>query len=221
MDVEDRRTTPRPRTCATRWRCRACSPRIDALPVPLIGRIHGAALGGGAGLAAVCDIVVAEEDGAVRIHRGQARHSAGGDLAVRPREDRPIGGARAVSDRCAGFPPRARKEIGLVHAVVPAARARRDGDRSTSRRSSRPRPEAIAAAKALIPRRLGPAARRGDADHRRGDRRAARLAGGTGRTAGVPRETKPGWIASRFTKDAKDTEVQKSKDDRAGLVGRR
>lgn len=34
---------------------------IDALPVPVIGRVHGAALGGGAGLAAVCDVVVAEE----------------------------------------------------------------------------------------------------------------------------------------------------------------
>src|SRR5262249_33471823 len=34
---------------------------LDALPVPLIGRIHGAALGGGCGLAAVCDIVIAEE----------------------------------------------------------------------------------------------------------------------------------------------------------------
>ena len=34
---------------------------IDALPVPVVGRIHGAALGGGAGLAAVCDIVVADE----------------------------------------------------------------------------------------------------------------------------------------------------------------
>jgi methylglutaconyl-CoA hydratase len=32
---------------------------LDHLPVPLIGRIHGAALGGGAGLAAVCDIAVA------------------------------------------------------------------------------------------------------------------------------------------------------------------
>ena len=35
---------------------------LDTLPVPLIGRVHGAALGGGAGLAAVCDIVVAAED---------------------------------------------------------------------------------------------------------------------------------------------------------------
>lgn len=33
---------------------------IDTLPVPVIGRVHGTALGGGAGLAAVCDVVVAE-----------------------------------------------------------------------------------------------------------------------------------------------------------------
>ena len=35
---------------------------LDTLPIPLIGRVHGAALGGGAGLAAVCDIVVAADD---------------------------------------------------------------------------------------------------------------------------------------------------------------
>jgi methylglutaconyl-CoA hydratase len=34
---------------------------IDAVPKPVIGRIHGAALGGGAGLAAVCDVVIAAE----------------------------------------------------------------------------------------------------------------------------------------------------------------
>ena len=34
---------------------------LDRLPVPVIGRVHGAALGGGAGLAAICDIVVATE----------------------------------------------------------------------------------------------------------------------------------------------------------------
>src|SRR5476649_1144350 len=34
---------------------------INELPVAVIGRIQGAALGGGAGLAAVCDIVVAED----------------------------------------------------------------------------------------------------------------------------------------------------------------
>ena len=34
---------------------------LDSLPVPLVGRVQGAALGGGAGLAAVCDVVVAED----------------------------------------------------------------------------------------------------------------------------------------------------------------
>src|SRR5688500_14331552 len=33
---------------------------INTVPAIVIGRIHGAALGGGSGLAAVCDIVVAE-----------------------------------------------------------------------------------------------------------------------------------------------------------------
>ncbi|OYT68239.1 MAG: enoyl-CoA hydratase, partial [Armatimonadetes bacterium CP1_7O] len=32
---------------------------IDQCPKPVVGRIHGAAMGGGAGLVAVCDIAVA------------------------------------------------------------------------------------------------------------------------------------------------------------------
>jgi methylglutaconyl-CoA hydratase len=35
---------------------------IDTCPKPVIGRVHGAALGGGAGLAAVCDVVIAAAD---------------------------------------------------------------------------------------------------------------------------------------------------------------
>ena len=35
---------------------------IDECPCPVIGRIHGATFGGGVGLVAVCDIVVAAED---------------------------------------------------------------------------------------------------------------------------------------------------------------
>ena len=54
--------TRRRRTCGMRRRWRACSDLLDTLPCALIGRVHGAALGGGAGLAAVCDIVVAADD---------------------------------------------------------------------------------------------------------------------------------------------------------------
>mgnify|MGYP001812656600 CR=1 FL=1 len=35
---------------------------VDRCPLPVVGRIHGAALGGGAGLIACCDIAVAAED---------------------------------------------------------------------------------------------------------------------------------------------------------------
>jgi methylglutaconyl-CoA hydratase len=34
---------------------------LDSLPVPVIARVHGAALGGGAGLVAVCDVAVAAD----------------------------------------------------------------------------------------------------------------------------------------------------------------
>lgn len=35
---------------------------IDECPLPVIGRIHGAAIGGGVGLVAVCDIAIASRD---------------------------------------------------------------------------------------------------------------------------------------------------------------
>jgi methylglutaconyl-CoA hydratase len=56
--ADGRASKPRTkRTPATTAMLRA----INTLPVVVIGRIHGAALGGGSGLAAVCDIVIAEE----------------------------------------------------------------------------------------------------------------------------------------------------------------
>ena len=86
-----------------------CSRALDALPVPVIGRVHGAALGGGAGLAAVCDIVVADEDavfGFTEVKLGILPAVISPFVA---REDRPVGGARAVPDRRALLAPRARR----------------------------------------------------------------------------------------------------------------
>ncbi len=126
---------------------------IDALPVPLIGRVHGAALGGGAGLAAVCDIVVAEEAavfGFTEVKLGIL------PAVISPFVLAKIGrsAARELFLTGARFSAARAQEIGLVHAVVPAAELDARGRRYV-RELLTAGPEAIAAAKALIPQRLG------------------------------------------------------------------
>jgi len=122
---------------------------IDALPVPVIGRIQGAALGGGAGLAAVCDVVVAADDalfGFTEVKLGII------PAVISPFALAKIGrsAARELFLTGARFSAVRAREIGLVHAVVPSAEL--DGavagyvqDFLTAA------PEAVAAAKALIP----------------------------------------------------------------------
>ena len=122
---------------------------LDTLPVPLVGRIHGAALGGGAGLAAVCDIVVADEQalfGFTEVKLGIV------PAVISPFALAKIGraAARELFLTGARFSAARAKEIGLVHAVVPAA----DLDATVSAYVADIQtagPEAVAAAKALIP----------------------------------------------------------------------
>ena len=90
---------------------------IDGLPIPLIGRIHGIALGGGAGLAAVCDIVVAEEHsvfGFTEVKVGLL------PAVVSPYVLAKIGASAARELFLTGmrFDAARAKDIGLVHAVV-------------------------------------------------------------------------------------------------------
>jgi methylglutaconyl-CoA hydratase len=122
---------------------------LDALPVPVIGRVQGAALGGGAGLAAVCDIVVAEESalfGFTEVKLGIL------PAVISPFALAKIGrsAARELFLTGARFSAARAREIGLVHAVVPAA----DLDKAVNQYVDEfltGAPEAIAAAKALIP----------------------------------------------------------------------
>jgi len=93
---------------------------IDTLPVPVIGRVHGAAMGGGAGLAAVCDIVVADEDAMFAFSEVK--------LGIVPAVISPFvlakigrAAARELFLTGARFTAARAREIGLVHAVVPAA----------------------------------------------------------------------------------------------------
>jgi methylglutaconyl-CoA hydratase len=121
---------------------------IDDLPLPVIGRIHGAALGGGAGLAAVCDIVIAAEDASFGFTEAR--------LGILPAVISPyavakIGqsAARELFLTAARFSAARAREIGLVHAVVPAAEL----DAAVTRYAGEllnSGPEAIAGAKRLI-----------------------------------------------------------------------
>jgi methylglutaconyl-CoA hydratase len=121
---------------------------IDTLPVPIIGRVHGAAIGGGAGLAAVCDVVVAEADatfGFTEVKLGII------PAVISPFVLAKIGRSAARELFLTGrrFTAQHALDIGLVHTVVPpqdldAAVARVVGEALTAGR------EAVAAAKALI-----------------------------------------------------------------------
>ena len=92
---------------------------LDTLPVPLVGRVQGAALGGGAGLAAVCDIVVAED--AALFGFTEVR------LGILPAVISPfaiakigVSAARELFLTGARFDALKAKAIGLVHAVETA-----------------------------------------------------------------------------------------------------
>src|SRR5918993_4047458 len=93
---------------------------INTVPAIVIGRIHGAALGGGSGLAAVCDIVVAEDTAIFGFTETK--------LGILPAMISPyvlqkIGASAARDLFLTGrrFDAKKAKEIGLVHEVVAAA----------------------------------------------------------------------------------------------------
>ena len=93
---------------------------LDTLPLPLIGRVHGAALGGGVGLAAICDIVVSADDAVFGFTEAKLGIVP---AVISPFAVRKIGvsAARELFLTAARFSAARAKEIGLVHAVVPEA----------------------------------------------------------------------------------------------------
>src|SRR5262245_41968433 len=123
---------------------------LNTLPVPLIGRIHGAALGGGVGLAAVCDIAVAEHDtqfGFTEVKLGIL------PAVISPFVLEKIGrsAARELFLTGARFSALRAQQLGLVHAVVGASELDRTVQQYVDECLTGGR-EAIAAAKALIAR---------------------------------------------------------------------
>ena len=121
---------------------------LNSLPVPVIGRIQGAALGGGAGLAAVCDIVVADDDalfGFTEVKLGIL------PAVISPFVLAKIGrsAARELFLTGARFSAVRARELGLVHAVVPESELDATVDAYTRELLTGGR-EAMAASKAVI-----------------------------------------------------------------------
>jgi methylglutaconyl-CoA hydratase len=121
---------------------------LNELPKPTVARVNGAALGGGAGLVACCDIVVASERavfGTTEVRLGLIPAVIGPYVlaAVGPRHARRLmlTGERITAIEAA--------RLGLVHEVVPAEQL----DEATSRVVAellKGGPAALAAAKRLI-----------------------------------------------------------------------
>lgn len=93
---------------------------IDQCPKPVVARVHGAALGGGTGLVAACDIAIASERASfgtteVRLGLAAAVISPFVVRAIGPRQARRffLTGERIDAARALA--------IGLVHEVVPEA----------------------------------------------------------------------------------------------------
>jgi methylglutaconyl-CoA hydratase len=121
---------------------------LDTLPAAVVGRIHGAALGGGAGLTAICDIAVADDTAVFGFTETK--------LGILPAVISPyvlpkIGPSAARELFLTGmrFSATRAREIGLVHAVVPAAALDTAIDGYVAELLSAS-PTGIAASKALI-----------------------------------------------------------------------
>lgn len=121
---------------------------LDTLPIPLIGRVHGAALGGGTGLAAVCDIVVAADDAVFGFTEAKL-----GILpaVISPFAVRKIGisAARELFLTAARFSATRAQQLGLVHAVTSNAELDPAVD-AYVRELLTSAPDAIAGAKRMI-----------------------------------------------------------------------
>jgi methylglutaconyl-CoA hydratase len=130
---------------------------LDTLPMPLVARVHGAAIGGGAGLAAVCDIVVAEDSamfGFTEVRLGILPSVIGPYVVSK------IGASAARELFLTGstFSAGRAVELGLVHVVVAADALDQTIERYVGEIIAGG-PEAIRTAKTLIRQiaRLSPA----------------------------------------------------------------
>lgn len=165
---------------------------LDELPFPVIGRVHGAALGGGAGLAAICDIVVAAADasfGFTEVKLGIL------PAVISPFALRKVGisAARELFLTGARFNAARGKEIGLVHAVAPESELDAVVD-GYLKEIATAAPEAVREAKRMIREVAGRVSTEVDITTTAIAERRVSAEGQEGLRAFLEKR-KPGWIA--------------------------
>lgn len=90
--------------------------RLNELPIPTIALVHGACIGGGTGIVASCDVVIASEDATFAI--SEARWGMIASIIL-PQLNAAIGvrNVRRYALSCERFNAVQARELGLVHEV--------------------------------------------------------------------------------------------------------
>ena len=102
--------------------------RLNTAPVPTIALVQGACFGGGTGIVAACDVVVAAEDAVFSISETRWGLMAG---IILPQLADAIGARQVRRYALTGerFGAQEAKRIGLVHEIVPANELASAGER--------------------------------------------------------------------------------------------
>ena len=121
--------------------------RLNLAPVPTIGLVHGGCFGGGTGLVAACDVVIAAEDAVFSIAEVRWGLTA---AIILPQLADAIGVRQLRRYALTGerFGAAEARRIGLVHEVVPRAGLEAAGERMLGQLLENG-PEAVAETKTL------------------------------------------------------------------------
>jgi methylglutaconyl-CoA hydratase len=122
-----RRSSPQDNLRASRMTAEAIQ-RLNMLPIPTVALVQGACFGGGTGIIAACDIVIAADNAIFSI--AEVRIGVAGTIII-PQLNDAIGvrQVRRYALTAERFDVKEAHRIGLVHEIVPLAELQAAGDR--------------------------------------------------------------------------------------------
>jgi methylglutaconyl-CoA hydratase len=122
-----RRSSPEDNLRASRMTAEAIQ-RLNLLPIPTVALVQGVCFGGGTGMIAACDIVIAAENALFSI--AEVRIGVAGTIIV-PQLNDAIGvrQVRRYALTAERFDAKEAHRIGLVHEIVPLAELQAAGER--------------------------------------------------------------------------------------------